>query len=194
MKKTIATRMSAIMLAAVMAVIFSFTSYTTAFAASETNETPALSVSDTDATTPNLSSKPEHGREEFEVTPNMINENGRIQFQLRDGDDDDDEEENVIDQWWYFTGYHRGSNRSYNATELMFSAKITDANGNSVGDEVAIDLKDLDDDTQHFTVYADNTWYGYGSIAITPNETYYFYYQDVTSSTTQLKIRMVIEW
>ena len=193
MKKMFTMRLYALMLAAVMVITFGFT---TAFAA-ETDEnraTPELTVSQSDANASELTSRPKHGREEIEITPDMIDENGRIRFNLRDGDDDDDEDWNVIDQWWYFTGSHQGSDRTYDTDTLQFSVKVTGADGSYVGDRVAIKLNDYYDNQLGFTAYANGAWYGYGCIEIIPNRTYYFTYTDLTSSTTQLWIRMVIEW
>lgn len=181
------------MLATIITVTFGVT---TAFAAESTeNRTiPSLSVSDSDTNTPNLSSKPEHGREEIEITPNMNNENGRIMINFRDGDDEEDDDEGEIDQTWYFTSYHRGADRSYNATSLTFAAKITDSNGNAVGDQIFIRLQDYYGTDLGFTFYADGAWYGQGNLSIVSGRTYYFTYSNLTSSTRMMRIRMIIEW
>ena len=167
MKQTF-KKLQAVLVAAVLA-FCGFT--TTAFAAEEQS---AINVDMTE----------EHGSYEFDITPDMVDENGMVAIS-----------KGSIDQSWNFTHTHQGSNRTYSSSSISFSAKITDSNGNAVGDQISIDLKESNGVTHgHYTAYADGTWYGNNNIPIVSGDTYYFYYTNESSSSRTMKIRMIITW
>lgn len=173
MKKTISILMAVIM------AMFSFSA--TAFAAEEPAADAAQAV---------VEDVPE-GAEvleviDFDVTPDMVDENGAIAVPV-------DRSVTLVDQTWTWTNYHHGSNRSYNYSTIGFKCRITDSNGNAVGDEISIQLHDTyTGDTQYFTAYADGGWYWNNNISIVSGRQYYFYYDNLSSSTRTMKIHMVI--
>lgn len=185
MKKIMMKRISAIMMAATMAVICCFTNYTTAFAASETKARPTMAVSASDMAITSAKHV-----EEIEISTNMFNDGGRLLFNLRDDDDDDEPE--IIDQTFYFTNYHRGADRSYDADTIALAFKITDSNGAAINNQVAITFQDYWGTELVYYVDADGGWHGNANIAIVPNRTYYLTYENLTSTTTQLRARVMM--
>ena len=124
---------------------------------------------------------------DIDVTPDMVDENGLIDVT------DAIKSVTLVDQTWTWTNYHQGSNRSYNYSTIGFKAKISDSNGNAVGDTISVELHDTTNGaTQYFTVYADNNWAYNNNISIVSGRQYYFYYDNLSSSTRSMKIRMVI--
>lgn len=97
-----------------------------------------------------------------------------------------------INQTFNFTGYHRGADRSYSNSNLFFYIKVTDSNGTTPGDRIAVVLHDYNNNTQIFTAYADGTWYGYNLISVIPGKLYYFTYENLTSSTRSMTVTMQI--
>lgn len=161
-------RFQAFMLAAVMAVV--------GFA------TPAFAAEAEDAVVAEAE-ETKQVEVEFEVTPDMIDENGMIAIPAS--------VTSLVDQTFSFTNYHRGADRKYYQTTLQFSVTITGPNNTYPGDAVAIDLKDYNGNTQYFTAYADGATYFF-STSIVYGRTYYFYYKNMSSSTRTLTVHMVI--
>lgn len=120
---------------------------------------------------------------DFDITPDMVDENGMIAIPVST--------RSLVDQTFYFTNYHRGADRTYYKSSLQFSITITDSNGNCTGDKVSVQLKDYYGNIQYYTAYANGSTYGFNT-SIVYGRTYYFYYDNVSSSTRELKVHMVI--
>ena len=124
---------------------------------------------------------------DFEVTPDMVDENGMIAIPASITST------TLVDQSWNFTGSHTGSTRSYGYSTIGYKVEITASNGTKVSDRISIELHDTNNgDVQYFTAYGDGALYGENNIAITSSHSYYFYYKNVSSSTRTMKIHMVI--
>lgn len=124
---------------------------------------------------------------DIDVTPDMVDENGMIAVPTSITST------TLVDQTWTWTNYHQGSNRSYSYSTIGFKCQITDSNGNAVSDEISVELHDtVSGSVNYYTAYANGGWYGYGSISIVSGRQYYFYYDNLSSSTRSMKIRMVI--
>lgn len=98
----------------------------------------------------------------------------------------------VADNTWEFRNHYTGADRIYNCDYIMFSARITDFNGSPVGDTISIDLKDYYSNVQNFIVYADDYWYSFNNVQVNYGDTYYFYYENLTSSIRKIRITMRI--
>lgn len=176
MKKTVSILMAVIM------AMFSFTA--TAFAAEPAADAAVAEVIE-EADLP-------EGAEvldviTIDVTPDMVDENGTIAIPASVTST------TLVDQTWTWTNYHQGSSRSYGYSTIGFKAQITASNGTAVSDEISIQLHDTTNGaTQYFTAYANGGWYGYSNISIVSGRQYYFYYNNLSSSTRTMKIRMVI--
>ena len=96
----------------------------------------------------------------------------------------------IYDNTWDFRNHYTGPDMVLNCDYIRFSAYASDYNGNASGDEIAIDLKNYSYDVQSFTAYADNSWYNYNNIEVDYGDTYYFYYENLPSSTRKLHITM----
>ena len=177
MKKAVSILMAVIM------AMFSFTA--TAFAAEKPAADAATAVVTVDEDVP-------EGAEvleviDFDVTPDMVDENGMIAIPASVTST------TLVDQSWTFTNYHQGSNRSYAYSTIGFSVRITDSNGSSVSDKISIELHDtVGGSVQYFTAYGNGAWYGNSNISIVANRQYFFYYDNVSSSTRTMSIHMVI--
>ena len=97
------------------------------------------------------------------------------------------------DALWFFADDYQENNMTFPVDNFGFAVKITDFAGNAIGDQVRIELNDTETlDTQYYAVYADGTWYSHNNISVVLNRYYYFYFQDLTSSNTFLKIHMTM--
>ena len=96
----------------------------------------------------------------------------------------------IYDNTWDFRNHYTGPDMVLNCDYIKFSAYVTDYNGNASGDTVAIDLNDYYLNTQTSIVYADGTWYNFNNISVNYGDTYYFYYDNLTSNTRKLHITM----
>lgn len=98
----------------------------------------------------------------------------------------------VADNTWEFRNHYTGADRVYNCNYIMFSARITDFNGSPVGDLIEIKLKDYYTNEQTFVTYADGGWYSFNNISVNYGDTYYFYYDNLSSSIRKIRITMRI--
>lgn len=99
----------------------------------------------------------------------------------------------LVDNTWTFTNHHQGSNRSYGCTSIGFKVQITDSNGNAVSDRISIQLHDtVNGGTQYYTAYANGNLYYHNNISIIANRAYYFSYKNLSSSSRNIKIHMII--
>lgn len=99
----------------------------------------------------------------------------------------------LVDNSWTFVHTHQGSNRSYPYNTIGFKVIITASNGSAVNDRISIELHDtVNSGVQYYTAYANGNWYVKNNISIVPNRNYYFFYRNLSSSTRNIKIHMVI--
>ena len=94
----------------------------------------------------------------------------------------------VFDNTWEFRNHYTGSTMVFYSNYIQISAKATDFNGSPVGDEIAIELYDSYGGSQLSTIYADGTWYNYNSIPVNYGDSYYFYFDNVTSNIRKIRI------
>lgn len=119
---------------------------------------------------------------EFEVTPEEVDENGIATY--------------AIDSSFTMTGtYYRGADRKYSGNYLDYTMIVTGSDGNPVDKQVSIQLWDYNTahSLQTDIVKADGmavTEYG---ISIVANRTYFFKYYLVGSTTSNLRIRLIID-
>ncbi len=119
---------------------------------------------------------------EFEVTPDDVDENGVATY--------------AIDSSFTMTGtYYRGADRKYNGNYLDYTMIVTASDGSAVDKQVSIQLWDYNHNYSLHTdiVTANGTAVTEFSVPIVANRTYYFKYYLVSGSTSNLKIRMIID-
>ena len=118
---------------------------------------------------------------EFEVTPEDVDENGIATC--------------AIDSSFTMTGtYYRGADRKYNGNYLSYGITVTASDGSAVNKSVSAQLWDYNGNCLSVsTVTADGSTTIVPSISIVANRMYYFKYYLVTGSTSNLRIRMVID-
>ena len=118
---------------------------------------------------------------EFEVEPEEVDENGIATY--------------AVDSSFTMTGtYYRGADRKYNGNYLSYNITVTGANGNAVDKAVSAQLWDYNGNCLSVcTVTADGSTTTVPNISIVANRMYYFKYYLVSGSTSNLRIRMVID-
>ena len=119
---------------------------------------------------------------EFEVTPDDVDENGVAAY--------------AIDSSFTMTGtYYRGADRKYNGNYLDYTMIVTASDGSAVDKQVSIQLWDYNHSYSLHTdiVNADGTAVTEYGVSIVANRTYYFKYYLVSGSTSNLRIRMIID-
>lgn len=119
---------------------------------------------------------------EFEVTPEDVDENGVATY--------------AVDSSFTMTGtYYRGADRKYSGNYISYQMTVTASDGSAVDKKVAIQLWDYNHSTylQEHIVSANGITVMEPEFAITPNRTYYFKYYLKYGSSSNLRIRMVID-
>lgn len=118
---------------------------------------------------------------EFEIIPDDVDENGIATY--------------AVDSSFTMKGtYYRGADRKYSGNYLSYAITVTGSDGNPVNKQVSAQLWDYNGNCLSVsTVTADGSTTIVPSISIVANRTYYFKYYLVTGSTSNLKIRMVID-
>lgn len=98
-----------------------------------------------------------------------------------------------VDQTFTMTTSHRGADRTYYGNRMRYVVTITDADGNSVDNAVAVELWDYNHGTpiQSSNVSANGSSYGY-TVPITNGRVYYFKYTKISGTTRTLRVRMTI--
>ena len=119
---------------------------------------------------------------EFEISPKNVDEYGVATY--------------AIDSSFTMTGtYYRGADRKYSGNYISYQMTVTAANGSAVNKQVSIQLWDYN--TSHSLqtniVTANGITVMEPEVPITANRTYYFKYYLVGGTTSNLKIRMVID-
>ena len=119
---------------------------------------------------------------EFEVTPEDVDENGIATC--------------AVDSSFTMKGtYYRGADRKYSGNYISYQMTVTASDGSAVDKQVSIQLWDYN--TSHSLqtniVNANGITVMEPEIPITANRTYYFKYYLVGSTTSNLRIRMVID-
>lgn len=93
--------------------------------------------------------------------------------------------------------YYRGADRKYSGNYLTYTVIITDSNGNPVDKQVSVQLWDYNHSSALHTnvVNANGEAITTYSIPIVSNRMYYFKYYLANGSSSNLKIRMIInDW
>ena len=118
---------------------------------------------------------------EFEIIPDDVDENGIATY--------------AVDSSFTMKGtYYRGADRKYSGNYLSYAITVTGSDGNPVNKQVSAQLWDYNGNCLSVsTVTADGSTTIVPSISIVANRTYYFKYYLATGSTSNLKIRMVID-
>ena len=118
---------------------------------------------------------------EFEIIPDDVDENGIATY--------------AVDSSFTMKGtYYRGADRKYSGNYLSYAITVTGSDGNPVIKQVSAQLWDYNGNCLSVsTVTADGSTTIVPSISIVANRTYYFKYYLATGSTSNLKIRMVID-
>ena len=119
---------------------------------------------------------------EFEISPKNVDEYGVATY--------------AIDSSFTMTGtYYRGADRKYSGNYLNYTMIVTASDGSSADKQVSIQLWDYNHNysLQTDVIRADGTAVTEFGIPIVANRTYYFKYYLVSGSTSNLKIRMIID-
>lgn len=119
---------------------------------------------------------------EFEVTPEDVDENGIATC--------------AVDSSFTMTGtYYRGADRKYSGNYISYQMTVTASDGSAVDKQVSIQLWDYNHtrSLQTNIVTANGITVMEPEIPITANRTYYFKYYLVNGSSSNLRIRMVID-
>lgn len=119
---------------------------------------------------------------EVEVSPESIDESGIATH--------------AVDSSFTMTGtYHRGADRKYSGNYISYQMTVTSSNGGAVDKKVAIQLWDYNHSTylQEHVVTANGITVMEPQFQITPNRTYYFKYYLRYGSSSNLRIRLVID-
>ena len=119
---------------------------------------------------------------EFEVFPKSVDEYGIATY--------------AIDSSFTMTGtYYRGADRKYSGNYISYQMTVTATNGSAVNKQVSIQLWDYN--TSHSLqtniVTANGITVMEPEVPIKANRTYYFKYYLVGGTTSNLRIRMVID-
>lgn len=120
---------------------------------------------------------------EFEVTPEEVDENGVATY--------------AVDSSFTMTGtYYRGADRKYDGNYLDYTMIVTSSDGSSVNKQVSIQLWDYNHNysLQTDIVTANGAAVTEFGVPIVANRTYYFKYYLASGSTSNLKIRMIIDF
>lgn len=123
---------------------------------------------------------------ETTVTEEDINEDGDVILAAST---------NSVDSSFTMTGKsHRGADRKYDGNYLSYTARITDTKGKAVNKAVTIKLWDYNENClKSSTINADSAYHTVSNIKIVSGRTYYFKYHLAKGTTSNLKIRMIIE-
>ena len=119
---------------------------------------------------------------EFEITPENVDENGIATC--------------AIDSSFTMTGtYYRGADRKYSGNYLDYTMIVTASDGSAVNKQVSIQLWDYNHSysLQTDIVRADGTAVTEFGIPIVANRTYYFKYYLASGTSSNLRIRMIID-
>lgn len=118
---------------------------------------------------------------EFEISPKNVDEYGVATY--------------AVDSSFTMTGtYYRGADRKYSGNYLSYGITVTGANGNPVDKQVSAQLWDYNGNCLSVcTVSADGSTTIVPSIRIVPNRTYYFKYYLAKGSSSNLRVRMLID-
>lgn len=118
---------------------------------------------------------------EFDITPEMVNEDGSVIIPR-----------STIDQSFNMTTSHTGSTRTYYGNAIRFGVIITDTNGNAVDNIVAIRLYH----SSGRLISEDQVWcngvQNNREVAISYGSSYYFQYLLAYGTTRTLRVRMII--
>lgn len=137
-----------------------------------TNTTAFAKETDTDIGYPTII--------EFEITPQIVDKNNSAIMPLN------------VDNTFHVTGSHTGSSRTYYGNTLRYQITVTDVNGNSANNILAIQLYDSTNYMmREYQVWADGSNYQY-DIPISYGGKYYFKYLLAYGTTRTLKVHMVI--
>lgn len=119
---------------------------------------------------------------EVEITPEDVDENGIATC--------------AIDSSFTMNGsYYRGADRKYSGNYLDYTMIVTASNGSAVDKKVSIQLWDYNTtySLQTNVVAANGTAVTQYSVPIVANRTYYFKYYLVSGSTSNLRVRLIID-
>lgn len=119
---------------------------------------------------------------EFEVTPEEVDENGIATY--------------AIDSSFTMTGtYYRGADRKYSGNYLDYTMIVTASDGSAVNKQLSIQLWDYNHGYSLHTniVTANGTAVTQYSVPIVANRTYYFKYYLASGTTSNLRVRMIID-
>lgn len=119
---------------------------------------------------------------EFEITTENVDENGIATC--------------AIDSSFTMTGtYYRGADRKYSGNYLDYTMIVTSSNGSAVDKQVSIQLWDYNHSYSLHTniVTANGTAVTQYDVPIVANRTYYFKYYLASGTSSNLKIRMIID-
>ena len=119
---------------------------------------------------------------EFEVTPEDVDENGIATC--------------AVDSSFTMKGtYYRGADRKYSGNYLDYTMIVTASDGSAVDKQVSIQLWDYNHNysLQTDIVTANGAAVTEFGVPIVANRTYYFKYYLASGSTSNLKIRMIID-
>ena len=118
----------------------------------------------------------------LELTPQSVDENGVATY--------------AIDSSFTMTGsYYRGADRKYSGNYIDYSIQVTGADGNpQTTKQIQAQLWDYNSNCLRVTtVTADGAITTEPNVKIVPNRTYYFKYYLVTGSSSNLRVRMIID-
>lgn len=118
---------------------------------------------------------------EVDISPEYVDDSGIATY--------------AVDSSFTMTGtYHRGADRKYNGNYISYNITVTGANGSAVDKQVSAELWDYNSNCLNITTVSAN---GYTTtvpnIKIVPNRTYYFKYYLVKGTSSNIRIRMVID-
>lgn len=119
---------------------------------------------------------------EFQITPENVDENGVATC--------------AIDSSFTMTGtYYRGADRKYSGNYLDYTMIVTSSNGSAVDKQVSIQLWDYNHSYSLHTniVTANGTAVTQYDVPIVANRTYYFKYYLASGTSSNFRIRMIID-
>lgn len=102
----------------------------------------------------------------------------------------------LVDSSFIMKGsYYRGADRKYSGNRINYSIEVTGADGSAQNNkQVAAQLWDYNGNCLRVsTVTANGVLHTVPGVAIVPNRTYYFKYYLVTGTSSNLRIRMIID-
>ena len=121
---------------------------------------------------------------EFDITPEMINEDGSVVMPLS--------QNSTINQSFYMTTEHTGSTRTYYGNTIRFAITITDANGNAVDNIVAVRLYRSSGALMEEHQVRCDGFQNNREVSISSGSSYYFKYLLAYGTARTLKVHMII--